>query len=122
MLRFLGIIIIIIDIIQKKRQSDFRFPVLAVAVGIYLPIGLTLPIFIGSLISYFSNNNDKGILFSSGLITGEAMMGILIALPIFISSNKNWWNISIINQNINFIGYISFLLIIIYLYYISTKK
>ena len=118
---FIGIIIIIIDMIQKKRKSNFRFPVLAVAVGIYLPIGLSLPIFIGSLISYYSNNNDKGVLFSSGLITGEAIMGILIALPIFLTSNKNWWNLSIINQNLNYIGYLNFLLIIIGLYYISKK-
>ena len=33
----------------------------------------------------------RGLLLASGLITGEALMGILIALPIFISGEKNWW-------------------------------
>ena len=53
-----------------------------------------------------NNNNDNGILFSSGLITGEAIMGILIALPIFISGNTNWWGISF---NMNIIGIIAFI-------------
>ena len=94
----IGIIIIIIDVFLEKRNSSFRIPVLAAAVGIYLPIQLTFPVFIGGIISYLSikkmNNKllqRRGLLLASGLITGEALMGILIALPIFISGEKNWW-------------------------------
>ena len=89
----IGLLIIILDMIQEKRNSKFRFPVLAVAVGIYLPIGLSVPIFLGSLIAHLTRkqNNEKGILFASGLITGEAIMGIIIALPIFLSGISNWW-------------------------------
>lgn len=43
----IAVLIILIDIRQEKRGSDFRVPVLAVAVGIYLPLTLTVPIFIG---------------------------------------------------------------------------
>ncbi len=28
---------------------------------------------------------------SSGLITGEALVGILVAVPIFLTGNKDWW-------------------------------
>ena len=109
---FIGVIIIILDFIQEKKKSNFRLPVLALAVGIYLPIGLSSTIFIGGLLSHLSNKNkENGILFSSGLITGEAIMGILIAVPIFISSNPNWWNINIINP-VNILGYIIFIYII----------
>ncbi|KUK54997.1 MAG: Oligopeptide transporter, OPT family [Marinimicrobia bacterium 46_47] len=94
----LGVLIIIADLIQKSRGSDFRIPILAVAVGIYLPITLSTPIFIGGMVSHFTRKhrethpeNKQGLLFASGLITGEALMGILVAIPIFISSNKNWW-------------------------------
>ncbi|MDA3871836.1 MAG: oligopeptide transporter, OPT family [Candidatus Marinimicrobia bacterium] len=94
----IGILIIIVDLIQKKRGSDFRVPILAVAVGIYLPITLSVPIFIGGMIAHFSQRKNKsealkkkGLLFASGLITGEALMGIFVAIPIFITANKNWW-------------------------------
>lgn len=86
-------ILIVLDEIQKKRGSDFRFPVLAVAVGVYLPLGLSVPIFIGGLIVHFINKKssslaadkkqrreNKGLLMASGLITGEALMGVLIAI------------------------------------------
>ena len=116
----LGVLVICLDLIQEKKKSSFRLPVLALAVGIYLPIGLSSTIFIGGLISYFANKrNENGILFSSGLITGEAIMGILIAIPIFITSNPSWWKIDFLNQ-INLIGYIVFSWIIYSIY--KTSK
>ena len=39
-----------------------------------------------------TNKNNNGLLFASGLITGEALMGIMVALPIFLTGNKSWWN------------------------------
>ena len=94
----IGILIILLDIRQERIGSDFRVPILAVAVGIYLPIQLTVPIFIGGMISHLGNRNGatevtrrNGLLLASGLITGEAIMGILVAVPIFITSNKDWW-------------------------------
>ena len=114
---FIGLIIIIADYIQEKRSSSFRFPVLAVAVGIYLPIGLSFPIFIGSFIGYLTKNNEKGILFASGLITGEAIMGILIAIPIFLTGTVNWWE-----SHLETISIITFISIIILTYKTSLKK
>jgi len=92
----IGAVIIIFDEILKKRGANFRAPVLAAAVGIYLPLDLTVPIFLGGLLAHLVEraagvHNDpnaaervhrKGVLFSAGLITGEALMGILIAIPI----------------------------------------
>ena len=91
----LGVLIIIADKIQERRKSSFRIPILAVAVGIYLPITLSTPIFIGGMIAHFSQvdkkKENKGLLFASGLITGEALMGIAVAIPIFLTANKDWW-------------------------------
>ena len=116
----IGVIIIILDIIQEKRGSSFRLPVLAVAVGIYLPIELSTPILLGGLISHFtqnkSNKNNKGLLFASGLITGEALMGITVALPIFITGNTDWW--SQITGSA-WIGTIPFLIIFLLFYKIA---
>jgi len=89
----LAIALIVLDKIQEKRGSSFRFPVLAVAVGIYLPLGLSVPIFIGGVLAWLVKRNSSGLseadwtrreglglLVASGLITGEALMGVLVAL------------------------------------------
>ena len=86
----LGVIIIVIDYILEAKNSSFRLYLMPVAVGIYLPFGLSTPILIGGLMAHFilSENNSKtepdillqkGILLSSGLIAGESLMGILLA-------------------------------------------
>jgi len=94
----IGAVIIAIDEVQKKRGSNFRVPVLAAAVGIYLPLDLTVPIFLGGLLAHMVERSvgvhtdpasaerihRKGVLFSAGLITGEALMGIMIAIPIVV--------------------------------------
>ncbi len=89
----LAVVLIILDKIQEKRGSDFRFPVLAVAVGVYLPLGLSVPIFIGGLMAHIlkkkaakesaenkQRKESSGLLLASGLITGEALMGVLVAV------------------------------------------
>jgi putative OPT family oligopeptide transporter len=89
----LAAVLIVLDKIQEKRGSSFRFPVLAVAVGVYLPLGLSVPIFIGGLMAHTVKKKSKkvapkvaqkrentGLLLASGLITGEALMGVLIAV------------------------------------------
>jgi putative OPT family oligopeptide transporter len=89
----LAVGLIVLDKIQEKRGSSFRFPVLAVAVGIYLPLGLSIPIFIGGLIAWRVKQRSRkldeeqrtkreglGLLVASGLITGEALMGVMVAL------------------------------------------
>ena len=94
----IGVVVIAIDVRQEKRDSDFRVPVLAVAVGIYLPIELTVPIFIGGMVAHLTKQagadesmEKKGLLMASGLITGEALMGIMVAVPIFVTAQKDWW-------------------------------
>ncbi|MDE0129283.1 MAG: oligopeptide transporter, OPT family [Gammaproteobacteria bacterium] len=83
-----GAVIIICDEVLRVRKASFRMPVLAVAVGIYLPVELAVPIFIGGLVSYVAKRARggeaarPGSLYAAGLITGEALMGILIAVLI----------------------------------------
>jgi len=122
----IAIIIIMLDIRQEKRGSDFRIPVLAVAVGIYLPIELTVPIFIGGMINHMGKktgssaaSEKKGLLLASGLITGEALMGILVAIPIFITGNKDWWPIY---PGYDLLGIVAFLGVIYWLYSTVIKK
>tara|TARA_B100000614_G_scaffold38202_1_gene30595 strand:- start:767 stop:2629 length:1863 start_codon:yes stop_codon:yes gene_type:complete len=122
----IAIALIIIDLRQEKIGSDFRVPVLAVAVGIYLPITLTVPIFIGGMVNHLGRkaggseeSDKKGLLMSSGFITGEALMGILVAVPIFLSGNKNWWPQL---GEFNLLGILLFIGIIAWLYKSVSKK
>jgi putative OPT family oligopeptide transporter len=91
----LGILIIMLDQYQLRRGAEFRVPILAVAIGIYLPIELTLPIFVGGMLNHFAgktasdSGKNNGLLLASGLITGEALMAIFIAVPLFY--DKNFW-------------------------------
>ena len=67
-----------------------RVPSLPFALGIYLPITLTSPIMLGGLISLIVNkltkspkeSEQRGVLLASGLVAGEALMGIVIALGV----------------------------------------
>lgn len=92
-------VIIILDRFLEARQSSFRTPVLAVAIGFYLPLELSVPIFAGGIIHWaiksfhkrkntsseqIKKSSRNGLLFASGLITGEALTGILLAIPIVI--------------------------------------
>ena len=61
---------------------------LPVAIGLYLPLELSAPIMLGGLIKFivekiYGKQNDdsgKGILFCSGLIAGEGILGIVLAI------------------------------------------
>ena len=123
---FLGIIIILIDQYQAYRNADFRVPILAVAIGIYLPIELTLPIFIGGMLNHIASKSasdegkNNGLLIASGLITGEALMAIFIAVPLFF--DKNYWpNLSLPEPFNDLVG-IALILIILHRLYKVAKK
>lgn len=99
----LGAIIIIIDLVLGKNNCKFRLPALAVGMGIYLPPIITSPIFIGAVISWFIRRHvakskihskdkenyrlvdRKAALIASGLIVGESLVGVIMAVVIVIS-------------------------------------
>jgi putative OPT family oligopeptide transporter len=100
-----GAAIIAFDGWLKSRGSGFRVPVLAAAIGIYLPLELMVPIFLGGLLAWLVERRHgvigtkdeslrdrihrPGTLFAAGLITGEALMGIFIAIPIVASGRAD---------------------------------
>ncbi|MBQ8596645.1 MAG: oligopeptide transporter, OPT family [Lachnospiraceae bacterium] len=85
-------------------------PVLPFAVGLYLPIHLSTPIMAGGLIRLYIDKKkniseeerkevtENGILYTSGLIAGEGIVGILLAVLAIITVNgkslAEWVNIS----------------------------
>ena len=94
-------------------KFGLRLSPMAVAIGIYLPFTLTLPIMLGGLIKLFTDKfiktkaakdmadlpdderksklkatmdetENRGVLFASGLIAGEAIMGVIIAAIVIV--------------------------------------
>jgi putative OPT family oligopeptide transporter len=133
----IGAVIIALDSWLKASGKKFRVPVLACAIGIYLPIELMVPIFLGGLLSYAVerasgvNRDDeeavakvhqKGTLFAAGLITGEALMGIFIAVPIVMTARAD---VLALPESLHFGGWLglSLLAVIAWLLYrAATRK
>jgi len=98
-----GALVITLDEWLRRRGVSWRSPVLAVAVGIYLPLELSTPIFVGGLIAELATRwhrrrnpnadpellKQNGLLFSAGLIAGEAIVGVLIAIPIVLTEDAD---------------------------------
>jgi len=97
-------VVIVIDQALAKRNASFRMPVMAFAVGVYLPFELNVPIFLGGVVALFVERvlrktgasaerraevERMGLLAAAGFITGEALLGIGLAIPIVASGNKN---------------------------------
>jgi putative OPT family oligopeptide transporter len=89
----LAAILAIIDGQLELHGSSWRTPIMPVAIGLYLPFGLSVAILIGSLASIGRQREEggSGILFAAGLVAGEALMGVAngalvtagIKLPLF---------------------------------------
>lgn len=75
-------------------------PVLPVAIGLYLPIHLSTPMMVGGIVKMIIEKkkslsekerkdvDENGILYSSGLIAGEGMVGIILAFLAVIPAGK----------------------------------
>jgi putative OPT family oligopeptide transporter len=93
----IAVAVILFDLIAQRQKWPFRAPVMAFAVGVYLPFELSTPILFGGLIAWSVNRaigknaseerkaevERNGLLFSAGLITGEALMGVVLALVVY---------------------------------------
>jgi uncharacterized oligopeptide transporter (OPT) family protein len=87
-------VVIFWDHRQHRSGKSFRVPILAFALGIYLPFKLSTAILIGGLLAYVvtirretdeKTVSQQGLLCAAGLVTGEALTGIALAIPIALS-------------------------------------
>ncbi|MCH8320026.1 MAG: oligopeptide transporter, OPT family [Acidobacteria bacterium] len=93
-----GCVILVIDKVLEGRQASFRMHVMPIAVGMYLPFGLVTPILIGGLLAHILRGGaegaaadqrlHRGILFASGMIAGESLMGVGIALLVSLGFSR----------------------------------
>ena len=118
----LGILVIILDEFFLKPKKGFRLHLMPMAVGIYLPITLAVPILMGGIIRYFvrkkrsesKEESDAGVLAGSGMIAGEAIMGVLLAVFVYFSIDMQ---IPFTGQNVReILSLIIFLALALWLY------
>ena len=118
-------------------------PVLPFAIGLYLPIYLSVPMVLGGLLRWYlekrkyasekakDNVVQSGVLYSSGLIAGEGIVGILLAVLAVIPMGLNAEgktlylsdkiNISELFSIGNIGGLVCFALILLSIYFFATK-
>ncbi|UCC31093.1 MAG: oligopeptide transporter, OPT family [Phycisphaerales bacterium] len=71
-----------------------RIPSLPFAVGVYLPVTTMVPVFLGGSLRWFvqrraksdaerNQRRERGVLFGSGLVGGEGLLGVAIAGVVF---------------------------------------
>lgn len=132
---FTGVFIaVVLEILQ--------IPVLPVAIGVYLPIHLSTPLMCGGLLKLYLEKKEhksaeekeqqitSGILYSSGLIAGEGLLGILLAVFAVIKiKGKSIGEMIDISENLNLspqagnlIGLAFFAALLVTIYMFAIKK
>ncbi|MFO7587164.1 MAG: oligopeptide transporter, OPT family [Gemmatimonadota bacterium] len=90
--------LILIGIGIGGAASLFRVPVLAFAVGVYLPLYTMAAVFVGGLLRWRLTRNvpeeeaerrrERGVLFGSGLVGGGGLTGVLLALWVGVRAGR----------------------------------
>jgi putative OPT family oligopeptide transporter len=124
-----------ISLIMIRVKSPMLF-----SVGMYLPLETTFAIFIGGLIRGIVDRNvtkrgynaaqkarveNAGVLAASGLIAGEALMGLFIAFVVgVLSSNNQFWSVPGLSENplVSWLALVVFAVLAAYLIYVPLGK
>lgn len=91
-----ALVVLAVLIVNWLLPVNKKLSVLGVAVGIYLPLATSTALFLGSLLAYvikkvlqkknlseetMTHHRHRGVLIACGLVSGTAIMNILLAMP-----------------------------------------
>jgi putative OPT family oligopeptide transporter len=102
-----GFVCIVVDEILKR--IDLRLPVLAVGLGIYLPLDSSMPVVIGGLLTFIiqlrlnylykshapaqdlaiAPHKQRGLLLVCGIVAGSSIVGVVLAIPFALKQSSN---------------------------------
>ncbi|HEY1929127.1 MAG TPA: oligopeptide transporter, OPT family [Caulobacteraceae bacterium] len=85
----IGAAVILLDEVLRRAGRP-RLPPLAVGLGVYLPMAVTLMVVVGAVVGHFYERRVErragaeqakqlGVLLASGLIVGESLIGVVLA-------------------------------------------
>lgn len=95
----IGAGVILVDEVLA-RTSKLRLPPLAVGLGIYLPMGVTLTVVVGAVIGWFYDRAAErardpefvkrmGVLMATGMIVGDSLFGVLYAGIVYETGSES---------------------------------
>lgn len=123
--------LVLIGIFAAIVVEILGIPVLPVAIGLYLPLELSATIMIGGVIRWIVDKKsaDKngeasgGVLFCSGLIAGEGLVGILLAILAVVGvSSKFDLSSSINTGRIGGIVLLAIMIACVFIFAMPKKK
>lgn len=145
MMLFIGgmisIAVICLDLILCKCKAKFRISALSVSAGMYLPMTYIISFCIGGFVHYIAEKKltkkiskfttaytlirQRGILFASGIIAGESLVGVLLAIPFAMYGRDDifaYWDLSKYSEFKGFLGFFVIILICVMLYTITRHN
>ena len=132
---------IILGVVIAVVLIWLKMPVMSVAIGIYLPLGLSVPIMLGGVLSYFAFRSahlrvdgdlrgkpskkavsaakeveNRGVLIGAGFIAGESILGVLVALLIVLEVDLTAiFNTGVLNNLLSLLFFGWFVLVFLWL-------
>ncbi len=115
----IGVACIILNVVLKRMGKSWQISILTFALGFYMPLDIILPAFIGGFIAYLAERSVKkkeshyrghyesavhraqhrGLLMASGIVAGEAIVGVIIAgLIVFVPTFRDLSQASLIGE------------------------
>jgi putative OPT family oligopeptide transporter len=118
-------------LVAKKTKT--KLSVLGFAIGIYLPMTSTIPLFIGGCLSLIihkklKNNarakqisgSHKGMLLACGLVAGAALMDVLLAIPFSLSHSSSVLQLDVLIWDGSALGFGILSTLLLCWYFIKT--
>lgn len=122
--------LILIGVFVAVVVEILQVPVMPFAVGMYLPFSLSAGIMAGGVVRFIvekikgtdqekKERGDRGVLFTSGLIAGEGIMGIILAVFAVVGLDLS----KVLRFSLPQIGsLVIFIVLLCYLYRVCMKK
>ncbi|MDE0853314.1 MAG: oligopeptide transporter, OPT family [Nevskia sp.] len=126
----IGLGVIVVDALLA-RSGRLRIPPLAVGLGMYLPLVVTLMIVVGAIVGWAYERRAErqpgaegakqlGVLLASGLIVGESLIGVLLAAVVVFFGHGNTAPLALVGDSFagpaQWIGMAAFALTVAALY------
>jgi putative OPT family oligopeptide transporter len=124
----IGVVVVIVDTLLG-RAGKLRLPPLAIGIGVYLPMGVTLTVVIGAVLGWlYDRRADRardpemmkrmGVLMATGLIVGDSLLNVAFAGV--IAGTGNAAPIAILGEEVSTLsiaaGVVMFALTLVWLY------